>query len=205
MFSVYGLEHLKFVVAPQVLWGLVTTVCCHVSKLVLCQFKGEGFHVNVSRISGNSQENQVIESPAMTAEMQRDYEEKIKEQEKLNKEFEKELEKRTEAYRKQQEAATEQIRKQLEQQHLKDVAFRQELVEVAIENQKKQVDIEVRYAKRDLDHQRKMAKDTLERTKFSQEIQVTLDTAAGSSVSGSSTHVEKRKEGHQAYWFSKIC
>jgi len=154
---------------------------------------GEGMHVNISRITGASQQNQIYESPELAAEAQRDYELKMKEQEKLAQDFERELEHRTIVYRKQQEAETELIRKELEKQHLRDVEFRQNLADLAVEQQKKQVDLETRWAKRELDRQRKMARESLERDKFQESIKVEIESTAGSTVSGASTVAESEK------------
>jgi hypothetical protein len=154
---------------------------------------GEGMHVNISRITGASQLNQVYESKELQAEAQRDFELKMKEQERLAQEFERELEHRTIVYRKQQEAETELIRKELEKQHVRDVEFRQNLADLAIEQQKKQVDLEMRFAKRELDRQRKVARESLERNKFQEQIQVEIGSAAGSSFSGASTVAESEK------------
>nr|WBQ85718.1 CAHS 7a [Macrobiotus pallari] len=150
-------------------------------------------HVNIARITNASQQQQIHESPEIAAEAQRDYVQKMKEQEQLAQEFERELEHRTIVYRKQQEAETERIRKELEKQHLRDVEFRQNLADLAVEQQKKQVDLETRYAKRELDRQRRMARDALERTKLSENIQVEIDSGAGNTVSGASTVAETEK------------
>nr|WBQ85721.1 CAHS 7b [Mesobiotus philippinicus] len=154
---------------------------------------GEGMSVNVQRVTAASQEI-VYESPELAAEAQRDYEDKEKEHAQLAVAFEKELERRTEIYRKQQEEEAEKIRRELEKQHLRDVEFRQSLVEVTIENQKKQIDIETRYAKRDMDRQKRAAKESLERNKFKQEVQVSIQSGAGATISEGLTKLKQEKE-----------
>nr|WBQ85722.1 CAHS 7a [Mesobiotus radiatus] len=150
--------------------------------------------VNIQRVMGGSQEVANYESPELAAEAQRDYEEKQKEVNLLAATFEKELERRTDAYRKQQEEQAELIRKELEKQHLRDVEFRQSLVGEAIENQKKQIDLEARYAKRDMDRQKRAAKESLERNKFQQEVQVNIQSGAGNTISEGLTKIKQEKE-----------
>jgi len=147
---------------------------------------GEGFQASVSRITGAAGELDIREVDEQLAEeMRRDQDSKAREQELLSKQFERELERKTEAYRKQQEIETEKIRKELEKQHLRDVEFRKELVEQAIENQKRQIDLEARYAKKELERERNKAKMVLEKSKFHTDIQVNMDASAGLTQSGS--------------------
>nr|WBQ85726.1 CAHS 8a [Paramacrobiotus areolatus] len=115
---------------------------------------------------------QNIDMTQLDEEARRDYESKQKEQELLQQQFEKELERKTELYRKAQEAEADIIRKELEKQHIRDVEFRKELVEHAIENQKRQIDIESKYAKKELGRERSKARSMLERQKFHSDIQV---------------------------------
>jgi len=146
---------------------------------------GEGFQASVSRITGASGELDVQDTEQQAEEARRDEEAKAREQELLTQQFEKELERKTEAYRRQQEAETEKIRKELEKQHLRDVDFRKELVEQAIENQKRQIDLEARYAKKELERERNKAKLILDKSRFHSDIQVNMEAAAGTTQSGS--------------------
>lgn len=145
---------------------------------------GEGFQASVSRITGGSEEMRIEDYPQLIEEAKRDEDAKYREQQLMNQQFEKELDRKTEAYRKTQEAETEWIRKELEKQHLRDVEFRKELMEQAIENQKRQIDLEARYAKKELDRERTKARMALEKSKFHTDIQVNMESAAGLSQSG---------------------
>nr|WBQ85733.1 CAHS 8a [Paramacrobiotus richtersi] len=117
---------------------------------------------------------QSIEIPELAEEARRDFAAKTREQEMLSAQYEKEVEKKTEAYRKQQEAEADKIRKELEKQHLRDVEFRKEIVELAIENQKRMIDVESRYAKKDMDRERTKVRMMLEQQKFHSDIQVNI-------------------------------
>nr|WBQ85736.1 CAHS 8a [Macrobiotus polonicus] len=167
------------------------------------QLVGEGFQTSIARISGASEELLVGNFPQLEEEIRRDAEAKQLEQEQLTQMFEKELCRKTEAYRKQQEIETERIRRELEKHHLRDVEFRKELMEQAIENQKRQIELEAKYAKKELERERVRARLTLDRSKFHADIRVNMESSVagtqseGQIVSESEKYNEKRQAKRQ--------
>nr|P0CU51.1 RecName: Full=Cytosolic-abundant heat soluble protein 107838; Short=CAHS 107838; AltName: Full=Tardigrade-specific intrinsically disordered protein CAHS 107838; Short=TDP CAHS 107838 [Paramacrobiotus richtersi] len=154
---------------------------------------GEGFQASISRISAVSEELSSIEIPELAEEARRDFAAKTREQEMLSANYQKEVERKTEAYRKQQEVEADKIRKELEKQHLRDVEFRKDIVEMAIENQKKMIDVESRYAKKDMDRERVKVRMMLEQQKFHSDIQVNLDSSAAGTETGGQVVSESQK------------
>lgn len=111
---------------------------------------GKGFTASAARVTGTSEELNVQPSPALLQQQKTDEDRYHREQNAIAKQHEKELEKKTEAYRKQAEHEAEKIRNQLEKQHGRDIEFRKDLVDQAIEKQKKEVDLEAKAAKQEL-------------------------------------------------------
>jgi len=161
---------------------------------------GEGFSASAARISGASATTQIHESQASREQAAKDQERYAREQEAIARAHEKDLEKKTEDYRKTAEAEAEKIRKELEKQHARDVEFRKDLVESAIDRQKREVELEAKYAKKELEHERELALNALEQSKMATNVQVSMDTAAGTTVSGGTTvsqHTEVHQETHE--------
>nr|P0CU46.1 RecName: Full=Cytosolic-abundant heat soluble protein 86272; Short=CAHS 86272; AltName: Full=Cytosolic-abundant heat soluble protein b; Short=SAHS-b; AltName: Full=Tardigrade-specific intrinsically disordered protein CAHS 86272; Short=TDP CAHS 86272 [Hypsibius exemplaris] len=156
---------------------------------------GEGFTASATRISGAAATTQVLESQASREQAFKDQEKYSREQAAIARAHDKDLEKKTEEYRKTAEAEAEKIRKELEKQHARDVEFRKDLVESAIDRQKREVDLEAKYAKKELEHERELAMNALEQSKMATNVQVQMDTAAGTTVSGGTT-VSEHTEVH---------
>jgi len=164
------------------------------------QLMGEGFQASMSRISGTSEECLVGDFPQIEEESRKDIEAKQREQEQLTHQFELDLKRKTEGYRKQQEIETERIRKELEKQHLRDVEFRKDLMEQQIDNQRRQIELEAKYAKKELDRERQRARLVLDKSKFHTDIQVNMESSVGGTesqgqiVSESEKITEKHKK-----------
>jgi len=148
---------------------------------------GEGFTASAARISGGAVNTGIIETAEMRQRARDDDEKYMKEQESIARSHEKDLEKKTEKYRQQTEAEAEKIRTELEKQHARDIEFRKEVVENAIDRQKQEIDLEAKKAKSELERERQMARDALESSKLQTNVEVKMDTAAGQTVSGGTT------------------
>ncbi|GAV02446.1 CAHS12 [Ramazzottius varieornatus] len=151
------------------------------------QIVGQGFTASAARITGSSADVNIVETAEAREKRMRDEEKYAREQEAINRHADKDLEKKTEAYRKEAEHEAEKIRKALEKQHERDIEFRKEVVGSTIEKQKAEIELEAKRAKAALEHERQLANDALERSKMHTDVQVTMDTAAGHTVSGGTT------------------
>lgn len=154
---------------------------------------GEGFTASAARISGGSQECQIQLTPEMQKQAQMDQERYQRELAAINERHQRDIEGKTEAYRKQAEIEAERIRKELEQQHYRDIEFRKNLVAGTIDTQKKQVELEAMMAKRELDREGKLARDALEQSKMTTNVEVNFDAAAGHTQSGGTTVSQSEK------------
>lgn len=96
----------------------------------------------------------------------------------------------TDEYRKKTEQQAEKIRHELEKQYKRDIDYRKDVVEESVKRQKKELDLEVKYAKKELEHERALAKDALKHSQHQTDVQVSLDTSIGHTISGGS-HVEE--------------
>ncbi|OQV20263.1 hypothetical protein BV898_05814 [Hypsibius exemplaris] len=156
---------------------------------------GEGFTASASRISGGAVNTKVIETAEMRQKELREQEQFAREQAAIIQHHDKDLARKTEKYQKEAEAEAEKIRKELEKQHARDVEFRKDLVETAIDRQKQEIDLEAKKAKADLERERQMAKEALDNSKMQTNIEVQMNSAAGMTTSGgtsvSESHVSK--------------
>jgi len=172
---------------------------------------GEGFTASAARISGAGTTCMVSETPEMRKEQLKEQESYHREKTAIARQQEKEMERKTEAYRKTAEEEAERIRKELEKQNARDIEFRKDLVESAIDRQKREVELEAKFAKKDLERERELALNALENSKMATNVQVTMDSAAGKTVSGGTTvsehvavHTEKDSEHHHKTIGEKI-
>jgi len=161
---------------------------------------GEGFNASVTKISGSEGTRVIQETKATRLQAAKDQERYAREGQAIAQSHEKDVEHKTEAYRKEAEAEAERIRKELEKQQQRDIEFRKDMVESAIDRQKREVELEAKYAKKELEHERELALNALDQSKMSTNVQVQMETAAGTTVSGGTTiseHTEVRHESHE--------
>jgi len=157
---------------------------------------GEGFSASATRVAGSASQEMVRETDASSHQAASDRARRDREMEAVARQSEKELEKKTEAYRKQAEAEAEKIRKELEKQYQRDIEFRKDLVESAIDRQKREVELEAKYAKTELEHERRLALDALDRSKLATNIEVNFDSAAGRTVTDSHVVAQRTDISH---------
>lgn len=144
---------------------------------------GESQTQSSARIVSTAQDVSIPEAGYLAEEARQDEEKKRRELAELEVKNVKETERQTEQYRKEAEEKAEKIRRELEAQHAKDVEFRKNLVQQAVDTQKKQIDVEEKFAKKELDRERKIAESALDQSRLQTVAEVSLDTAAGKATS----------------------
>jgi hypothetical protein len=116
--------------------------------------------------------------------------------EELARQHEMETSKKAAEYRTEVERDAELIRQTLERQHIRDIEFRKDLVESAVDRQQHEIQLEAEYAMRALEQEREAARMALEKAKASTHIDVNIDSAIGTTHSEGkvTTTTERRTE-----------
>jgi len=140
-----------------------------------------GFSANIARVTGTSQELQMQRTPQMIEQERQDEERYNRERDAIQLAHQKEIERMTEEYRKRAEAEAQKIRSELEKQHQRDVAFRKDLIDTAIERQRKEVDLEAKLAKRDLERGGQAAKASLDQSRLATNVDINFNAAASTN------------------------
>lgn len=103
--------------------------------------------------------------------------------ESLARQHEEETSRKAAAYRNEVEADAELIRQTLERQHMRDIEFRKDMVETAVDRQQQEIRLEAEYAMRALEQERVNARQALDRAQASTNIDVNIDSAIGTTHS----------------------
>jgi hydroxylamine reductase (hybrid-cluster protein) len=163
-----------------------------VSSQITGLAQGEAFSASAYSMSGTDTRAVSGETPEMREKMQNVYEKHQQERDAIAIASQKELAQKTEDYRSAAEDQAEKIRKELEKQQNRDVEFRKELVDSAIDRQKREIDLAYKLGKKELEHNREVAKETIDSSKRRTEFQVNMATAAGETISHSDITVQEQ-------------